>query len=36
MLTQAEINDLLAGRAYVDIITARNPNGEVRGQIMRG
>jgi CHRD domain len=36
VLTQPEINDLLAGRAYVDIITARNPKGEVRGQIMRG
>jgi hypothetical protein len=35
-LTQAEITDLLAGRAYVNIHTAHNPNGEVRGQITRG
>ena len=36
VLTQAEVNDLLAGRAYVEIITAKNPKGEVRGQITRG
>jgi hypothetical protein len=36
VLTQAQINDLLAGRAYVNVTTAKNPQGEVRGQITRG
>jgi hypothetical protein len=35
-LTQAQISDLLAGRAYVNIETSQNSNGEVRGQITRG
>jgi hypothetical protein len=36
VLTQPQINDLLAGRAYVNVTTATNPDGEVRGQITRG
>jgi hypothetical protein len=27
---------LLAGRAYVNVHTAKNPAGEIRGQIKRG
>jgi hypothetical protein len=32
-LTQDEINDLEAGQTYVNVHTAKNPNGEIRGQI---
>lgn len=35
-LTAAQMDDLLAGRWYVNVHTAANPNGEVRGQIMIG
>jgi CHRD domain-containing protein len=35
-LTQTQISDLLAGRAYVNIQTGENPSGEVRGQLTRG
>ena len=31
--TTSEITALKAGKAYVDIFTAKNPNGEIRGQI---
>lgn len=32
-LTEAQIADLLAGKWYVNLHTAANPNGEVRGMI---
>ncbi len=32
-LTQAPINDMVAGKDYVNVHTAKNPNGEIRGQI---
>ena len=35
-LSPAARADLLAGRAYVNVHTATNVNGEVRGQITRG
>jgi len=33
-LTAAQIADLAAGRWYVNIHTAADPNGEIRGQVM--
>lgn len=35
-LTSSQMDDLLAGRWYVNIHTAANPDGEIRGQIMIG
>ena len=35
-LTQAQIDDLMAGKWYVNIHTAANPGGEIRGQVMVG
>jgi hypothetical protein len=35
-LTSAQMDDLLAGRWYVNVHTAANPNGEIRGQMMIG
>jgi hypothetical protein len=32
-LTEQQVADLKAGRYYVNIHTARNPNGEIRGQV---
>jgi hypothetical protein len=32
-LTQAQIDQLNAGKTYVNVHTAKNPNGEIRGQI---
>jgi hypothetical protein len=32
-LTQDQINDLTAGKTYVNVHTTKNPNGEIRGQI---
>ena len=32
-LTDQQVADLKAGRLYVNIHTARNPNGELRGQV---
>jgi hypothetical protein len=34
-LTEAQAADLLAGRWYVNIHTAANPGGEIRGQVTR-
>jgi hypothetical protein len=35
-LTDAQIKDLRAGKWYVNVHTAANPGGEIRGQVMRG
>jgi CHRD domain len=35
-LTAAQMEDLLAGKWYVNVHTAANPNGEIRGQVMVG
>jgi hypothetical protein len=32
-LTSAQIADMKAGKLYVNVHTAKNPNGEIRGQI---
>ncbi|MCC8938286.1 MULTISPECIES: CHRD domain-containing protein [Bradyrhizobium] len=34
-LTDAQAADLLAGKYYVNIHTAANPGGEIRGQVMK-
>ncbi len=34
-LTDAQAADLLAGKLYVNIHTAANPGGEIRGQVMK-
>ncbi len=34
-LTDAQIKDLEAGKWYVNVHTAANPGGEIRGQVMR-
>jgi hypothetical protein len=34
-LTDAQAADLLAGKDYVNIHTAANPNGEIRGQVTK-
>ncbi len=34
-LTDAQLADLEAGRLYVNIHTAANPGGEIRGQIVK-
>jgi len=34
-LTEAQANELLAGRYYVNIHTAANPSGEIRGQVTK-
>jgi hypothetical protein len=33
-LTQAQIDQMNAGKTYVNVHTAKNPNGEIRGQIV--
>jgi hypothetical protein len=33
-LTEAQANDLLGGQYYFNIHTAKNPGGEIRGQVM--
>ncbi len=32
-VSQAQIADLVAGKDYVNVHTAKNPNGEIRGQV---
>ena len=32
-LTDAEAADLMAGNLYINVHTAKNPNGEIRGQV---
>jgi len=34
-LTEGQANDLLAGKFYVNIHTATNPGGEIRGQVTK-
>ena len=34
-LTDAQAADLVAGKYYVNIHTAANPGGEIRGQVMK-
>lgn len=34
-LTEAQASDLLAGKLYVNIHTAANPGGEIRGQVTK-
>ena len=34
-LTATQVTDLLAGKQYVNVHTAKNPGGEVRGQISK-
>jgi hypothetical protein len=34
-LTREQINDLMQGRWYVNVHTASNPSGEIRGQLKR-
>ena len=34
-LTDAQAADLLAGKYYVNVHTAANPNGEIRGQVTK-
>jgi hypothetical protein len=35
MLSEAQAADLLGGKWYVNIHTANNPGGEVRGQMLK-
>jgi hypothetical protein len=35
-LSSAQVDDLMAGKWYVNVHTAANPNGEIRGQVMIG
>ncbi len=35
-LTSAQVKAILGGGAYVNVHTAKNPNGEIRGQVVRG
>ncbi|MBR0713145.1 CHRD domain-containing protein [Bradyrhizobium liaoningense] len=34
-LTDAQASDLMAGKYYINIHTAANPGGEIRGQVMK-
>ncbi len=34
-MTAAQVADLTAGRYYVNLHTAKNPGGEIRGQLTR-
>ena len=33
-LTPAQVTDLMAGKWYVNVHTAQNPGGEIRGQVL--
>jgi CHRD domain len=35
-LTSAQLKALLGGGTYVNVHTAKNPNGEIRGQVVKG
>jgi CHRD domain len=35
-LTSAQVKAILRGGAYVNVHTAKNPNGEIRGQVTKG
>jgi hypothetical protein len=35
VLTADQMKDLLAGKQYVNVHTAKNPGGEIRGQITK-
>ena len=35
VLTDAQAADLLAGRYYINVHTAANPRGEIRGQVTK-
>lgn len=35
-LTSSQVDDVMAGRWYVNVMTAANPQGEIRGQVMVG
>ena len=35
ILTDAQVADMMAGRCYVNVHTAANPGGEIRGQVTK-
>jgi hypothetical protein len=35
-LTSSQVDDVLAGRWYINVMTAARPEGEIRGQVMVG
>ena len=35
-LTPSQVEEIMAGKWYVNLHTAANPNGEVRGQVIKG
>jgi hypothetical protein len=35
-LTESQIDDLMNGRWYINVVTATRPDGEIRGQVMIG
>jgi hypothetical protein len=35
VLTADQVKDLLAGKEYTNVHTAKNPGGEIRGQITK-
>lgn len=35
-LTESQIDDVMAGRWYINVLTANRPDGEIRGQLMIG